>query len=122
MNLKDIKQNKENECLYDDYLKELLSERNYTKQELMDLFHTSDRQIRLNIQVLSLFKPVISLSCQKGYHLVNTREIVESGNKDKIQAAMLELKMQLKEDNARIKMLKKRMKPLIASLKVLEKC
>ena len=122
MNLHNIKQTKENEGIFDDYLLELLSERNYTKQELMDLFHTSERQIRLYVEALALFKAVISLSCQKGYHVIPTQKLVEEGNKEKIDKAILELKLQLKEDNARVKMLKKRMKPLIASLKVLEKC
>ena len=121
-NLKNMKQTNENKVIVDDYLLSLLQDHKCTKDELRDLLHLSERRIRFEIQKISLFYPVISYSCSKGYRVVNTSEVVNRANPNEIRREKDEIEHTLHEINSRIKMLKKKEHALIKSLKVLEKC
>ena len=123
-NLHNIKQTKENKVIVDDYLLSLLQNTNINilKSTLQDLLHKSEREVRQEIQKISLFYPVLSLSSKAGYTVVNTKKLIKEDDQLGIASTIILIKRQLKETNNRIKMLKKKEKPLIAALKVLEKC
>ena len=56
----------------------LLKERFYTKNELMEIFNLSDRQIRMIIEEISHRYPIISTSgTNAGYKLATTKEDLE---------------------------------------------
>ena len=65
-----------------------------------------------------MYYAVLALSNKEGYRLA--RNIKEMNQEEKEKEAE-EIRHQLNEFNSRIKVMKKRMKPLIAYLKVLEK-
>ena len=121
-NLKNMKQTNENKVIVDDYLLSLLQDHKCTKDELRDLLHLSERRIRFEIQKISLFYPVISYSCSKGYRVVNTKEVIKNNDKSEINYEIEEINHTLNELQSRVNMLKKKMYKLIASKKALEKC
>lgn len=86
-----------------------------TKQELAKKYNLYERSIRRIIAEISYYFPVISFSSEKGYYIptvdenTNTKEILE------------DLKHTLNEHQSRVNELKRKMKPLIAMIKVVEK-
>ena len=99
-------------------LEMLRSEKPISKWEMVEKLEVSERTIRDMISECSMYYAVLALSNKEGYRLA--RKIDEMNQEEKeIEAE--EVKHQLNEFNSRIKVMKKRMKPLIAYLKVLEK-
>lgn len=81
----------------------LLRERFYTKQELIDIFGTGERQVRMMITEVSHKVPVISTSgTNAGYKVATTKEDLEL-----VENSWAELSSRCEE-------LEKRIKPLIA--------
>lgn len=116
--MKEIKQNKENkEKFYSRLIEPLLIE-TQDKKDLMDQYGFSERGARYEIQMISMFYPVISNSKNKGYRIVDVEKAI---NENSQQQEIFEINVTLSELQSRIKMLKKRMKPLIATKKVLER-
>lgn len=118
---KNIKQSKVNKSRFNSILLEPLLDRLYTKQELKELYKFGERYVRDEISRISMFYPVISHSQIKGYRICNVKKLLEEDNEDSINNEINDISHTLNEINSRIKMLKKRQKPLIAALKVLEK-
>lgn len=96
----------------------LRSEKPVSKWEMVEKLEMSERRIRKMISECSMYYAVLSLSNKEGYRLA--RKIDEMNQEEKNREAE-EIKHQLNDFNSRIRCLKKRMKPLIAYLKVLEK-
>ena len=92
-----------------------------TRSELCALLVLTDSSMRTEVSELACEYPVISYSTKKGYRICNTKKLVKEKNINNINQEIIELRHTLAEINSRIKKLKKRMRPLIASLKVLEK-
>lgn len=86
-----------------------------TKEELSTKYDLDERTIRRIIQGISYYFPVVSFSSTKGYYIptldenTNTKEILE------------DLKHTINEHLSRVNELKRKMKPLIATIKVMEK-
>lgn len=116
MNLHGVKQTKEAKEKYQHPIIDILLDR-VDKQTLKDVLHCGEREARMIVQECAMYYPVISLSSQRGYRRACDIEEVPV---EKIEEDIMDVKKQLKEYNNRIKMLKKRMKPLIAWLKVAE--
>ena len=116
-----IKQTKESKEEYNHPIIELLlSEEPKTKDELMNILHVpSEREIRDIISVCSMHYPVIAVSCKKGYR--RAKSIDKLTDALKLTAEMDAVKQQLHELKSRVACLRKRMRPLIAWLKVAEK-
>lgn len=119
--MKDFKQTKENKEKFNCILIEPLLEKRYSKKELCLLFGYKDRNLRKEISETSMFYPVIANSRKKGYRISNVEKLLNENNINHINSEIEEIKVCLHEINSRIKFLKKRQKPLIAALKVLEK-
>lgn len=119
--MKDFKQTKENKEKFNCILIEPLLEKRYSKKELSLLYGFKDRNLRNEISEISMFYPVISHSRKNGYRISNVEKLLNENNIDHINSEIEEIKVCLHEINSRIKFLKKRQKPLIAALKVLEK-
>ena len=85
------------------YMYLLLKERFYSKQELMDIFNTGERQVRMMITEVSHIRPVISTSgTNMGYKIAITKEDLELA-----ENSWAELSSRCEE-------IEKRIKPLIA--------
>ena len=65
-----------------------------------------------------MYYPVISLSSQKGYRRACN---IATADKEAIKLDLVDVKKQIKEYNNRIKMIKKRLKPLIAWKEIAER-
>lgn len=113
-----IKQTKENKEKFESELLEDLLLGTCFKEDLRSKYNYSERGVRTELQRISMFYPVVSCSRRKGYRIVNVEEAIEN---KKQQEEINEINLTLHELNCRIKQLKKRMKPLIAAKKVLEK-
>lgn len=96
----------------------LRSETPVSKWDMVERLEVSERRIRKMIAEASEFYAVIATSNREGYRLA--RKIDEMNLEEKNREAE-EIKHQLNDFNSRIRCLKKRMKPLIAYLKILEK-
>lgn len=96
----------------------LKSEKPISKWEMVEKLEMSERRIRDMISECSMYYAVLALSNKEGYRLA--RKIDEMNQEEKEKEAE-EIRHQLNEFNSRIRVMKKRMKPLIAYLKVLEK-
>ena len=109
------KQRKEKiEKKYKDIISDLKKGR-CTKEELSSKYDLDERTIRRIIQEISCYFPVCSFSNTKGYYIpsvnenTNTNEILE------------DLQHTLNEHLSRVNELKRKMKPLIATIKEMEK-
>lgn len=86
-----------------------------TKEELSVKYNLDERTIRRIIAEISCYFPVVSFSSTKGYYIpivdenTNTNEILE------------DLQHALNEHMSRVNELKRKMKPLIATIKEMEK-
>ena len=121
--LHEIKQTKENSKLVNQKMLNMLKQDTWTKKELAQEFYITERQVRKEIQLISLFFPVVALSSkgEAGYRVIDTEGIMERNDPVEKAQALEMLQHQANEHKSRIKMLKKKMKYLIASMKVLEK-
>lgn len=115
---KNIKQNKENKEKFYSVLVEPLLKENWIKEDLMFTYNYSERGVRKEIQEISMFFPVISYSKQKGYRIIDVEKCI---NEETCLEEIQEINCVINELQSRIVMLKKKMKPLIATKKVLEK-
>ena len=117
--LKSIKQTKDAKQNYSHPIIDLLlSDEPKTREELGEILHTSDREIRDVISICSMHYPVIAVSSKKGYR--------RAKNIDQLEGKALEVEIdevmhQINELKSRVDCLRKRMKPLVAWLKVAEK-
>lgn len=117
--MKEIKQNKKNKEAYKSpIIKMLQSDEPVSKEKLMEQLHVGDRYLRLMISECSMFYPVVATSDKKGYRIAKK---IEGLTGLELEEEKGEVNHQLNELRSRVKWLKKRMKPLIAYLKVLEK-
>lgn len=118
--LKSIKQTKDAKQNYNHPIIDLLlSDEPVTKEEIGERLHIKDdRNIRDVISICSMHYPVIAVSNKKGYR--------RAKNIDQLEGKALEVEIdevlhQLNELKSRVDCLRKRMKPLVAWLKVAEK-
>ena len=109
------KQRKEKvEKKYKDIISDLKKGR-CTKEELSVKYDLDERTIRRIIAEISYYFPVVSFSSTKGYYIptldenANTKEISE------------DLQHTINEHQSRVNELKRKMKPLIATIKAMEK-
>ena len=86
--------------------------------ELQDAVGISDRAVRKEISSISKFYPVISYSSKKGYRLAQDFSKLST---EEAAAEWLEVEHSLNELKARNRDINKRMKPLIAYQKKMEK-
>jgi len=119
-NLKNIKQNKETKEKYNHPIIDLLfTNEPLTKEEIGEKLNIqSERVVRDTIAVCSMHYPILATSSQKGYR--RARDINDL-TPEELQQEMEEVRHQLQEHKSRIACLKKKMKPLVAWLKVAEK-
>lgn len=89
----------------------------YTREELADLFETSDRQIREKVAEMANYLPVLSLSNGKGYRVLS---FDDNTPVEDLVKMLDEIQHQINEFKARCDNLKARMKPLVALQKVIE--
>lgn len=118
--LREMKQTKDAKKNYNHPIIEiLLSDEPKTKEEIGEALHvTSERVIRDIISICSMHYPVIAVSSNKGYR--------RAKNIDQLEGKALEVEIdevlhQINELKSRVDCLRKRMKPLVAWLKVAEK-
>ena len=118
--LKDVKQTKDAKQNYNHPIIDLLfADEPLTKEEIGEKLHiTSDRVIRDIISICSMHYPVIAVSSKKGYRRAKAIDNLED---KELQLEIDEVEHQLRELKSRVDCLKKRMKPLVAWLKVAEK-
>ena len=113
-----IEQTKKAKEQYNHEIINILLER-HTKEELQEILHCPNRKVREIIAECSMHYPIIALSKKaSGYR--------RAKNIDQLSGVELEEEMQvvermLREHKSRIKCLKKKMKPLIAWLKIAQK-
>lgn len=101
-----------NKCLLD-----AMKERRISRGEASAITGLGDSNTRYEIRLISLFYPVLTDSSGKGYQIVNTSEVTE----EEADYVLEQLDHTINEFKSRIAIMKKRLKPLIASKKVLEK-
>ena len=118
--LKDVKQTKDAKQNYNHPIIDLLfADEPLTKEEIGEKLHiTSDRVIRDVISICSMHYPVIAVSSKKGYRRAKNIDQLEG---KALEVEIDEVEHQLRELKSRVDCLKKRMKPLVAWLKVAEK-
>lgn len=118
--LKDIKQTKEAKNQYSHPIIEILiSDEPKTKQEIGEILHiSSEREVRDVISICSMHYPIIAISSKKGYRRAKAIDTLEGIH---LQVEITEVEHQLAELKSRVDCLKKRMKPLVAWLKVAQK-
>lgn len=118
--LKDVKQTKDAKKNYNHPIIDLLfADEPLTKEEIGEKLHiTSDRVIRDVISICSMHYPVIAVSSKKGYRRAKAIDNLED---KELQLEIDEVEHQLRELKSRVDCLKKRMKPLVAWLKVAQK-
>lgn len=83
------------------YLYRMLKQRFYTRQELMEHFHTEDRQVRDMLAKLSHKVPVIAVSSSNnGYKVATTKDDLKL-----VEQTLAELQSRKKKLDKRIKAL-----------------
>ena len=118
--LREVKQTKDAKQQYKHPIIDfLLSDEPKTKEEIGERLHiTSDREIRDVISICSMHYPIIATSSKKGYRRAKS---IDSLDGAMLQAEIEEVEHQLRELKSRVLCLRKRMKPLVAWLKVAQK-
>ena len=118
--LKDVKQTKDAKKNYNHPIIDLLfADEPLTKEEIGEKLHiTSEREVRDVISICSMHYPVIAVSSKKGYRRAKNIDQLEG---KALEVEIDEVEHQLRELKSRVDCLKKRMKPLVAWLKVAEK-
>lgn len=99
-------------------LEMLKSEKPVSKWDMVEKLELSERRIRKMISECSQFYAVIATSDKEGYRLARK---IDSMTDEEKALEKIEVEHQLAELKCRVKALKRRMKPLVAYLKVLEK-
>lgn len=99
-------------------LEMLKSEKPVSKWDMVEKLELSERRIRKMISECSQFYAVIATSDKEGYRLARK---IDSMNDEEKALEKIEVEHQLAELKCRVKALKRRMKPLVAYLKVLER-
>lgn len=99
-------------------LEMLKSEKPVSKWDMVEKLELSERKIRMMIADCSQFYAVIATSDKEGYRLARK---IDSMNDEEKALEKIEVEHQLAELKCRVRALKRRMKPLVAYLKVLEK-
>lgn len=118
--LKGIEQTKTAKQNYNHPIIDLLfADEPLTKEEIGEKLHiTSEREVRDVISICSMHYPVIAVSSKKGYRRAKAIDNLED---KELQLEIDEVEHQLRELKSRVDCLKKRMKPLVAWLKVAQK-
>ena len=118
--LKGIEQTKTAKQNYNHPIIDLLfADEPLTKEEIGEKLHiTSERDVRDVISICSMHYPVIAVSSKKGYRRAKAIDNLED---KELQLEIDEVEHQLRELKSRVDCLKKRMKPLVAWLKVAQK-
>ena len=114
--LKQTRENKRN--FYSSIMSYIKSETPTSKGELQNITGFTERSVRNEISSISKFHPVIAYSSRKGYRLAqdfSKLNVEEAANE------WMEVEHTLNELKARNKEINKRMKPLIAYQKKMEK-
>lgn len=99
-------------------LEMLKSEKPVSKWDMVEKLELSERKIRKMISECSQFYAVIATSDKEGYRLAKK---IDSMNDEEKALEKIEVEHQLAELKCRVKALKRRMKPLVAYLKMMEK-
>lgn len=87
------------------------------KEDIMHLLNCNNRTARQEICDISMYYPVIAYSKRRGYRIINVKKTPI----EKIDDEIAEIQLTLNDLYARVKTIKRKMKPLIAALKMLEK-
>lgn len=118
--LREVKQTKDAKEQYKHPIIDfLLSDEPKTKEEIGEHLHiTAEREIRDVISICSMHYPIIATSSKKGYRRAKS---IDSLDGAMLQAEIEEVEHQLRELKSRVLCLRKRMKPLVAWLKVAQK-
>lgn len=96
----------------------LKSEKPVSKWDMVEKLELSERRIRKMISDCSQFYAVIATSDKEGYRLARK---IDSMTDEEKALEKNEVEHQLAELKCRVKALKRRMKPLVAYLKMMEK-
>lgn len=117
-NLKFVRQGKGDfeKISFNKNLLEAMKERRISREEASAITGLGDSNTRYEIRLISLFYPVLTDSSGKGYQIVNTSEVTEEEADDVLE----KIDHTINEFKSRMTIMKKRLKPLIASKKVLE--
>lgn len=118
--LKGIEQTKNAKQNYNHPIIDLLfADEPLTKEEIGEKLHiNTEREVRDVISICSMHYPVIAVSSKKGYRRAKAIDNLED---KELQLEIDEVEHQLRELKSRVDCLKKRMKPLVAWLKVAQK-
>ena len=118
--LREVKQTKDAKQQYKHPIIDLLlTDEPLTKEELKEKLHaTSEREVRDIISTCAMHYPVIAVSNKKGYRRAKNIDSLEN---EHLLAEIDEVRQQINELKSRVACLKKRMRPLVAWLKVAEK-
>lgn len=112
-----IGQSKKDKEKYNHPIIDILLER-ATKQDIAEVLHVSERKARDIIAECSMHYPVIAHSDQKGYRRARA---IDDLTPEQLDEEYNEVQLTAFEINSRIKCLKKRLKPLIAWMKMADK-
>lgn len=115
--LSGIKQTKKAKEQYKHQIVDILLERS-TKQEISETLHCSERKVREIIAECSMHYPIIAYSDAPGYRRAKDINLLTD---EELDIEIEDVQRTLNEHSSRIKCLKKKMKPLIAWLKMAKK-
>lgn len=113
-----IKQTQEAKEEFNHPIVDILLERR-TKEELQEILHCNERVARDAVSMCSMFYPVIAYS-QKGCGYRRAKRIEDLKPLELVREYN-DVERTIRDLNSRVKVLKKKMKPLIVWLKVAEK-
>lgn len=99
-------------------LEMMKSEKPVSKWDMVEKLELSERRIRMMIADCSQFYAVIATSDKEGYRLARK---IDSMSDEEKALEKIEVEHQLAELKCRVKALKRRMKPLVAYLKMMAK-
>lgn len=119
MKLKNLDQSQKAKKEFRSPLIEILrSDEPISKWDIAEKFQISERVVREKISEVSAYYPVIATSNREGYRLAKKIDDMQA---DEMLLEKEEVEHQINELKSRVACLKKKMKPLIAYKKVLEK-
>lgn len=117
MNKINISQTKKAKAEYQSPIIDILLERS-TKEELMKILHCSERAARNIISGCSMHYPIIANSKTPGYRRAKPIDDLDA---EELEKEICEVDITINELMSRIKILKRKLKPLIAWKKVAER-
>lgn len=115
MDCKKIVQNQENKEKYTSPLLDILKDDWVDKETLMDKLSMTERAVRSQLSELAMFYPVAFSSEHKGYRLP---KLPSECDESELITFIAMIEKTLQELSARVTVLNKRMKPLIAYLSI----